>query len=471
MKSIIVFCATGVALAFSSASVAATTGPAGGGQPFQNQQSYLALSQLITLQGLYPSREPTVNESQSAVQTLAMMRTFGGNFAIGGTALARGQALSIAQNTAMFSLVGTYYGGNGQNTFALPDLAGRTIIGTGQGAGLSQRVIGEQDGTATATLSIAQMPAHAHGIDVPPGFSGVTGGSQPFGNMQPSLAMTYMIATGGEYRQGNAFIGEVSAFGGNFAPTGWLPADGRTVSIASFNTLYNLIGTTYGGDGVNTFALPDLRGRTVVGAGNNVVLGEAFGAETHTLTIAEMPTHDHDGGAIQVDPAGGNQPFDNRQPSLALNYYVALQGIYPSHDDNYVGDEPYLGEIVASASSQAPNGYALAAGQLLSIAQNQALFSLFGTTYGGNGQTNFALPDLRGRTVVGWGNSIFGSYNLGERGGVDFEALTASQLPVHVHSLPDVAGGVPEPATWAMLVMGFGLAGGAMRRRRTAVAA
>lgn len=470
MKSILAFCAAGTALALSTASAAATTGPAGGGQPFENQQPYLALSQLITLQGIYPQHDPTQNESQGAYQTLAMMRTFGGNYAIGGTALANGQTLSIAQNTAMFSLVGTYYGGNGQTTFALPDLRGRTIIGTGRGNGLSQRVIGEQDGSAYSTLSIAQMPAHSHGIDVPPGQTGVTGGSQPFGNMQPSLAMTYMIATGGDYLFGNAFIGEVSAFGGNFAPTGWLQADGRTVSIADFPTLYGLIGTTYGGNGVTTFALPDLRGRTVVGANNSLPLGTAFGSESHTLTLAEMPTHDHDGGAIQVDPAGGNQPFDNRQPSLALNYYVSLQGIYPSRDDNYVGDEPYLGEIVASASNQAPNGYALAAGQLLPIQQYEALFSIFGTTYGGNGQTTFALPDLRGRTIAGWGNSPYGTYNIGEMGGISFETLNASQLPVHVHSLPDVAPGVPEPATWAMLLMGFGLTGAVIRRRRVAFA-
>ncbi|GAO39455.1 hypothetical protein SCH01S_31_00040 [Sphingomonas changbaiensis NBRC 104936] len=461
MKAVFVSLIAGATLGLSAPGLAAVTGTAGQGLPFDNYQNYLGLTQLISLQGIFPSRADTTDQNSAAQQTLAMLRTFSGNFATDGGALTQGQILPISQNTALFSLLGTTYGGNGQTTFALPDLRGRSIIGAGQGPGLSNRVLGEQAGASTVTLSIAQMPAHAHGINVPPGQTGVTGGSQPFDNMQPSLAMTYMIATGGLFQAGNAFIGEVSAFGGNFAPNGWLPADGRLVRIQDFDTLFNLIGTTYGGDGQTTFALPDLRGRAIVGSGNGIVAGSVFGTESHALTLAEMPAHDHDGGAIQVDPAGGSQPFDNEQPSLALNYYIALQGIFPARDGGFVDTtDPYLGEIVASASDLAPQGYVPAAGQLLPINQNQALFSILGTTFGGNGQTNFALPDLRGRTIVDWGNGI----TYGERGGHSVETLLASQLPIHDHTLPDAR--VPEPATWAMMIAGFAMAGAGFRRRR-----
>jgi microcystin-dependent protein len=463
MKTAWALFAAASALAASVPATAAQTGPAGGGLPFDNYQNYLSVTQLISLQGIFPSRADTLDQSSAAQQTIAMLRTFGGNYATGGGALTQGQILAISQNTALFSLLGTTYGGDGKTTFALPDLRGRSIIGVGQGPGLSNRLLGEQAGASTVTLTLDQMPAHAHGIDVPPGQTGVTGGNQPFDNMQPSLAMTYMIATGGLFQSGNAFIGEVSAFGGNFAPNGWLPADGRLVNIQDFDTLFNLIGTTYGGDGQTNFALPDLRGRAIVGSGNGVTIGSVFGSEGHILTVGEMPAHDHDGGTIQVDPAGGSQPFDNEQPSLALNYYIALQGIFPARDGGFVDTtEPFLGEIVASAADIAPQGYALAAGQLLPINQNQALFSILGTTFGGDGKVTFALPDLRGRTIVDWGNGI----TYGEQGGHSFETLTVSQLPIHTHSLPDTR--VPEPATWAMMIAGFAMAGMGFRRRRPA---
>lgn len=100
--------------------------------------------------------------------------------------------------------------------------------------------------------------------------------------------------------------------------------------------------------------------------------------------------------------------------------------------------EPFLGEVRLMSFSFAPKGWALCNGQLLPINQNQALFSLLGTTFGGNGQTNFALPDLRGRTPIHVGNG----HTLGERGGEQAHTLSISELPTHTHSLlasPDSA--------------------------------
>lgn len=95
---------------------------------------------------------------------IAVIKMFAGNFAPQGTALCQGQLLAISTNTALFSLLGTTYGGNGTTTFALPDLRGRTPIGTGQGPGLSSRILGEAGGLEKITLTTNQMPQHTHAL-------------------------------------------------------------------------------------------------------------------------------------------------------------------------------------------------------------------------------------------------------------------------------------------------------------------
>ncbi len=99
-----------------------------------------------------------------ADQFVAEIRLFAGNFAPKGWALCAGQLISISQNTALFALIGTFYGGNGTSNFALPDLRGRIAIGAGQGPGLSSRSVGEQVGAETATLTVGQLPSHTHTI-------------------------------------------------------------------------------------------------------------------------------------------------------------------------------------------------------------------------------------------------------------------------------------------------------------------
>jgi len=121
------------------------------------------------------------------------------------------------------------------------------------------------------------------------------------------------------------------------------------------------------------------------------------------------------------------QPFDNREPALALNYLISLFGIFPSLNGNNVvdPDTPFLGEVMPFAGNFAPSGWALANGQLLPINQNQALFSLLGTTYGGDGAVTFALPDLRDRTVIGTGSGV----TIGSHPGANFPTVTAAELP------------------------------------------
>jgi microcystin-dependent protein len=296
-------------------------------------------------------------------------------------------------------------------TFALPDLRGVTMIGTGQGPGLSPEQLGVRDGASSVTLTLPELPPDLGGT------------SQPFSNYQPSLPVTYMICVEGIFpsrASASGLIGEVMPFAGNFVPTDYLPADGRLLQIADNTALFSLIGTTYGGDGVATFALPDLRGRTIIGASSAPLgpsLGETIGSPSVSLSNSQAPN------------GFGNfvQPFDNREPSLALNYVIALEGIFPSRSGNNVvdPDTPFLGEVMAFAGNFEPRGWAFCNGQLLSISQNTALFALLGTTYGGDGQTTFALPNLSGRTVIGTGSGV----TIGSQLGANFPTVTAAELP------------------------------------------
>jgi microcystin-dependent protein len=169
----------------------------------------------------------------------------------------------------------------------------------------------------------------------------------------------------------NPFLGEIRLFAGAFAPVDWAFCDGSLLQISANDALFTLVGTSYGGDGVNTFALPDLRGRVPIhqGANNpdNYLIGQSGGAEAVPLTIAAMPSHTHTlyasalegtttdptgnvlavadaeckvyielNGAIatsaaHIGMAGGTAvPHENRQPFIAVNYIIATAGIFPS---------------------------------------------------------------------------------------------------------------------------------------------
>jgi microcystin-dependent protein len=391
---------------------------------------------------------------------LGEVMMFGGDFAPTGWVFADGRLLDKSANPALFTMLGTTYGGDGVTNFTVPDLRSRTAIGMGAGTGLTPRSLGSTAGSELVTLTVDQLPAHAHGLTS--GMTGVTGGGAPHENMQPSLTLNYGIAVQGIFPSRDAappaatnaisgvsepLIASVGLFAGSSLPASFLPADGRLMSIAQNTALFSLIGTTYGGDGITTFALPDLRGRAAIGTGQGPGLptqdlGEVTGTETRTLTINQIPAHDHTlpqgGNTLNT---GGGQPFDNMQPTTGLNYIIALEGIYPSQSSVQplvASAEPYIGEVDLFAGNFAPRGWALANGQLLAISQNTALFSLLGTTYGGNGQTTFALPDLRGRISLGMGQGP-GLSNFIEGAGIGSESVTLSvdQIPPHDHSIPE----------------------------------
>jgi microcystin-dependent protein len=160
------------------------------------------------------------------------------------------------------------------------------------------------------------------------------------------------------------YVGEIRMFAGNFAPAGWMFCEGQPLPISENETLFQLIGTTYGGDGQSTFALPDLRGRLPVHQGNGFILAETGGVEEVTLTVNQIAAHSHPmlasldipplsspganltgqaaskiyrGGAPSaflhpgsISAVGGSQPHANFQPYLCINFIISLFGIFPS---------------------------------------------------------------------------------------------------------------------------------------------
>jgi len=134
----------------------------------------------------------------------------------------------------------------------------------------------------------------------------------------------------------------------------------------------------------------------------------------------------------QTGFTGFSDPFNNMQPYTVVNFIIALQGIFPSRSSS----EPFIAEITMFGGNFAPRGWAFCDGQLLPINQNQALFSILGTTYGGDGRTTFALPDLRGRVPVhaGDGPGIVPK-RLGRKGGNESTTLSPFNLPSHNHSI------------------------------------
>ena len=158
------------------------------------------------------------------------------------------------------------------------------------------------------------------------------------------------------------YVGEIRMFAGTFAPSGWAFCSGQLIAISENPTLYNLIGTTYGGDGVQTFALPDLQGRLPLHIGTGFAQGQKSGEETHTLNVQEIPSHSHTvsakgqattnsisggvyaGGGLKAYKAAtaatmnsavvksnsGGQPHENMMPFVVVSFIIALEGVYPS---------------------------------------------------------------------------------------------------------------------------------------------
>lgn len=192
--------------------------------------------------------------------TIGEIRMFAGNFPPYNWAFCNGQIIAIASNTALFSILGTNYGGNGTSTFGLPNLAGRCVVGAGSGPGLTPRVIGEEDGTPRVTLTTPEMPAHIHPLVV----NGVLHASSAIGNVNT-------------------------------------PTNGLSIAKAKY-----VVGQT---------DVPIVRFSNEEG---DVVVNKSSQSPVNVVT--------------QTNPLNGNQPHENRQPSIGMNFIICLRGVFPARN-------------------------------------------------------------------------------------------------------------------------------------------
>jgi len=448
-------------------------------------------------------------------QTIGEITWFAGNFAPRNTAFCDGQLLSVALNNPLFALLGTIYGGDGRTTFGLPDMRGRMPVDDGQGPGLTNRNIGAKSGAETVTVLENNLPSHSNGL-MASSFSGEStnptgkslqsgfnpflhriytlfngndvvdmksdaianaGGSQSHSNISPFLTINCLINLIGTFPGGSEpepFLGEIRwvAYSRNDIPNGWANCDGQILPINSNQSLFSILGTTYGGDGRTSFALPDMRGRMPMDDGASHPLGQKSGQENVILGINEMPSHTHqlrgtsaigdtttptikllaqgphplanriyqdsnldkNMASESVSNTGGGVGHQNMPPFLTLRCIIALQGTFPSRGG--VNTNAYIGEIRWFAGNFAPGGYSDCNGDLLPIAENTALFSILGTTYGGDGRTTFGLPNMEGRMPLhdGRGPGLT-SYRLGQIGGTETVTLSQNQMASHNHLL------------------------------------
>ncbi len=342
---------------------------------------------------------------------LGEIRLFAGTVAPRNWAMCDGSVLKIVFFEDLYRVIGSTYGGDGETTVGLPDLRGRAPMHIGSGPGLTPRALAETGGTEQAGLSAEQMPKHSHvlsavpapatdreprvssfmaqsdqNIYAPGGANAVAmapasiatvGSGAPHENMQPYVSVSFIIATIGQFPFRNEYsfspadpyTGEIRMFAGDYVPTNgpgsWWPCDGQILRIASVPGLFDVIGTTYGGDGHETFALPNLQGRIPIGAADAHPLGEAGGSATVTLTIDNLPGHSHalnaasgpgvseraagnmlassTGGDLYapatskltamspgaLSRAGGGEPHNNMQPYLPVTFMICYAGSDP----------------------------------------------------------------------------------------------------------------------------------------------
>jgi microcystin-dependent protein len=345
---------------------------------------------------------------------LGEIRMFGGPFAPQGWAFCDGRELAIANYRDLYGLIGTTYGGDGTSNFKLPDMRGRVPISKSANSGAdSPFPLGASAGMEAFTLDASQLAAHSHPLSasgaaantrMPAGNAlGVAagtiytsnpgrglssmnaaavdsvGGGQPHTNLQPYLCVSFIIALNGitpsatsATSDGEPFIGEIRMFSFGVAPPGWLLCDGRTFPVFQGETiqLQTVISEYFGGDGMHTFALPNLLGCAPVfwqqGPGLSPRhLGERGGVPAVNIEESQMPAHTHQlststepgntntpagaftgtGTALFAPPdslqpmaqmlahAGHGDAHNNMMPYLTVYFCIAVRGFLPPHSD------------------------------------------------------------------------------------------------------------------------------------------
>ncbi|UOD50392.1 tail fiber protein [Orrella daihaiensis] len=331
---------------------------------------------------------------------------------------ANGQVISVASNRTLYSLLGNTYGAEARESFSLPDLQGAAPVYLSTSGGQTRLGITQGTPENSVLLSQEQLPTTLGGT------------MAPINNSQYGLGLQYMIQVEGIFPVGSEpmynTIGMVYPFAAvveRGVPDGFLPADGRLLDIASYPALYAALGTAYGGNGISTFALPDLRNRVPIGTGRTetgqyIAVGQELGVAPLSL--------------LQPDIAG-DSAVSVMQPSLGMNYVIILEGPYGTFNEG----KPMMAQVLLYAGAHIPDEWTFAKGQMIEITDDtSSLYSLLGTRFGGDGVTTFALPDLQGRTIVGTGG--VNNLQIGDTQGSFSEYITAANLPEIVTPVPGV---------------------------------
>ena len=278
---------------------------------------------------------------------------------------------------------------------------------------------------------------------------------------------------------GQPYIGEIRMFGGNFAPAGWAFCNGQLMPISENDALFNLIGTTYGGDGQETFALPDLQGRLPIHMGQGrgtrpissarrpasrrsrspssrsrstptrcwlgVDPGNADQPNPADNVVCAQPSHDaalHRRRAAtshmnaRTHRAGRRQPAARQHAAVPVRqlHHLAVRHLPDARPRRSHMSDPFVAEIRMFACNFAPTGWAYCNGQLLPISQNTALFSLLGTYLRRRRQVDLRAAEPAGQCADAPGQGPgLSDHFLGEMGGTETVTLLESEMPVHTH--------------------------------------
>lgn len=380
---------------------------------FSFAQPGLVLAQSVITEGIYPVYDAGSHWGGTAdILGLVVTTAYNPSGISPELTPAQGQTLSPGSsiNDALLALLGTRYGGV-YTAFNLPDLSGAAIVDLGMSAQ------GSYQGAVSNSLELTQAQL--------PGTLG--GASDPFSNAQYAQGLQYLIQVNGLFPTQDSQIttgtlGAIYPFAGNQVPIGFMRCEGQTLPISQYQGLFSILGTTYGGDGTATFALPNLVGILPIVAGDQYQLGEPIGDSQTSLQPWNVPN--------APKATTGTTPVTTLQPSLAVNAIINVQGEW----GDLTEQGSMLGQVTLYAGEYVPEGWFRCEGQLLSVDEYSTLFQLIGTQFGGDGVVSFALPDLRNRTIIGSGNELA----IGTQLGQVINAVSINNLPDITVSIPGV---------------------------------
>lgn len=331
---------------------------------------------------------------------------------------ALGQELNIADATSLYQSIGRYFGQPSETTFNLPDLSGRMALTLTSSSNVgSVKLSGYNGSIAVGSVQGSYgNPVLLTQSQLPDSFGG---SSAAISNMQYAQGVSYIIQVYGEWPSAegglpNQSLGAIFPFVGDVIPKGFMLCSGQTIPIEDNEALYALFGNTYGGNQyaeVPTMGLPNLISYIPVGAATGTGIGVISGSSAPTIAASSVTS-------------GNAGTVSTSQPSITINYLINASGVTNSF--NYY--QPTLGQIIMFAGYQnSDDEWIICNGQFLKIASYQSLYNLIGTTFGGDGITTFAVPDLRGKTIVGSGGTS--GLSIGQLIGQATVTVTPDYIP------------------------------------------